>query len=312
MNTQENAVGGTNTLNPAIPTDAQIAAKEKADKKAADAQAKLDKKAAEDLIKADKKAADDLAKAEKAAVALQAKADAKALKDAEKAKKLADAAALKAKDAEENAGAIAEAKAKKEADAAAAKLEAKTKKDADKVAAKALKDAAKAEKAETALRLKSEGKTAREAHLASVAKSVAERRAATVTPGGRRPKATHIVLNADDSALSVPQKASVRGHVLAYIRENFVVGEQVCIETMGADIAAADLAASAARTPQILYGSALRQYLSKLEEMGHIDYVAVAPSEPESPACGAPDETGNASADQAEGQTVGEESPEQA
>jgi hypothetical protein len=80
--------------------------------------------------------------------------------------------------------------------------------------------------------------------------------------GGRRQKATHIILTGN--GISSPQTLSIRGKVFEHLKANHAIGDTVSID---------ELAESA---KHLLYGSSIRSYLSKLEEMGHLDFVVIA------------------------------------
>ncbi len=63
------------------------------------------------------------------------------------------------------------------------------------------------------------------------------------------------------NGISTPQELSVRGKVLAHIKANCEVGTEHDIEALGE------------ACKPLLYGATIRSYLSKLEEMGHLDFV---------------------------------------
>jgi hypothetical protein len=129
------------------------------------------------------------------------------------------------------------------------------------VKAKEQRDLDKTKKAQDkidAANAKKEGrKTATEARAAALL----ARKESSKPTEGRRAKATHIVYTAQ--GMSSPQSLSIRGKVLSHIVENCPVGEQVSIEEL------------AEACKGHLYGGNVRSYLSKLEEMGHLDFVTI-------------------------------------
>lgn len=221
---------------------AKVEAQAKRDAKKADAQTKRDEaNKAKEVKKAEAQAARDAKKAEAEAVRLAKASETQADRDAKKAE------AQAARDAEK-ATKAAERTAQKDAQ----KAERAQKKADDKAAALAEKEAQKTE---------------RKAQVEERAALVEARKAQTKIDGERRTKATHIVYTGN--GFSNPQSTSTRGKVLEYIQENVPVGHQVAIE---------DLAKAC---KPFLYGASIRAYLSKLEERGHLDFVALAVAEPE-------------------------------
>ncbi|EFG3743403.1 hypothetical protein BOU83_005149, partial [Escherichia coli] len=130
-----------------------------------------------------------------------------------------------------------------------AKEEAKAKRKAEREAAKiAAKEAAEQQKEQR----KKEAEERR--------KAIAERKAAKKANGQRRAKATHFIYTGN--GLSQPQEHSTRGRVLAAIKEG-EVGVAQSIDELGEKV------------KDQLFGASVRSYLSKLEEMGHIEFVDV-------------------------------------
>lgn len=232
---------GSNTQhNPKpAPTEAELAAqakKDAAEAKKAEAQAKRE---AAQKEREEKKAKRDAERAE-----------ANAKKDAERAEKAAKREAERAEKA-------AERERQKEAD-----------KEAKKAEREAAKEQKKAERAEAAEAKKAEreaqkeaAKEARKQEVAARQQALLDRKADTKVDGQRRAKATHVRLNA--AGLSNPQSTSTRGKVLEHLRTNYQPGDEIAIDTLAKDC------------KPVLYGASVRSFLSKLEEVGHVDFITV-------------------------------------
>jgi hypothetical protein len=230
------------------PTEAELAAqakKEAADKKKEEAQAKRE---AAQKERDEKKAKRDAERAE-----------ANAKKEAERTEK---AQKRDAERAEKNA----EREKQKEAD-----------KETKKAEREAAKETKKAERAEANEQKKAEreqqkeaAKEARKQDVAYRAQALSDRKAATKTDGQRRTKATHVHLN--ESGLSNPQATSTRGKVLEHLRKNYEAGDLISIDDLAKDC------------KPVLYGASIRSFLSKLEEVGHVDFVTSEAEEKSDPA----------------------------
>jgi flagellar biosynthesis GTPase FlhF len=160
--------------------------------------------------------------------------------------------------------------------ARAAAAEKAAKEAAEKKAQRAEEKKAAEEKAEQEKKARAEKRIADRQERE---RELEQRRAETITEGARRVKATHIVLRTD--GLSQPQQYSVRGRVLKWINENCEVGVPYPIEKIGEEL------------KPILFGSSIRSYLSKLEEMRHVDFKTI---EQEATQAGEPSTQENANA----------------
>ena len=253
-----------------VETTTQLSDEQKA-ALAAEKQAEKDRKAAEKKAAAEQKAAEKEAKAKEAQEKHEAKAkEAEAERAAKAEQKAKEAEAKRAEPAEKREAEKAEkAKAREAAKEQAAKerAEAQEKAKADRAAAldeqKRQRDA---EREANAAKRKEEAEAAkakRKEEAAARAAQIAERKASNKPESGRRTKATHIVYTGE--GLSSPQALSIRGKVLQYIKDNCPVGEEVSIDALGEAV------------KPLLYGSSVRSYLSKLEEMGHVNFVTKLP-----------------------------------
>ncbi|QRE00418.1 hypothetical protein [Burkholderia phage BCSR52] len=186
-----------------------------------------------------------------------------AIKDAERREKQEkrDAErAQKAKEAAEKKDEEKRVKAEQRDAARAAAAEKAAKEAAEKKAKRDEEKKAAEEKAEQEKKARAEKRIADRQERE---RELEQRRAETITEGARRVKATHIVLRTD--GLSQPQQYSVRGRVLKWINENCEVGVPYPIEKIGEEL------------KPILFGSSIRSYLSKLEEMRHVDFKTIEP-----------------------------------
>ena len=176
-------------------------------------------------------------------------------KAAEKAKKIAEREAMRL--------AQAEAKAKEKAEKAAQR-------EAEKAERKAQREAEKAEREAERQAAKEAAKAKREQEAQQRRERLEARKAMTRANGGRRPRA--VAFEFTGNGLSSPQEFSLRGKVFNYIKENFEIGERVEIESLQEQLS------------EMLYGSSVRSFLSKLEEMGHLTFFFDEPTSNDEPA----------------------------
>ncbi|QJB22113.1 hypothetical protein XccvBFoX7_gp55c [Xanthomonas phage FoX7] len=199
-------------------------------------------------------------KAEEREAAQKIKDEERLVKAKEKAEKQeAERAIQNAKKSEEREAAAAERAKQREAD----KVEKDKARELAKEEAKKLAEAAKEQKKAEREAATEQRKADRKAEAEARKAALEARRAETHNEGARRPKATHVKLTA--GGLSNPQSLSIRGRLLAYMKEQFQVGEEVEIEALGKS------------AEHLLYGVKVRSLLNKLDEAGHVDFVTRTP-----------------------------------
>jgi hypothetical protein len=224
----------------------------KALKKQEEREAKLAEKEAKREEQNKAKEAERAAKAEQKAAERESKA----------AEKAAEREAAKAAKAEEKAAERAKAAEQREADKLAKAEERKAAQEAAKAEREEAKAKAKQEKADAKAQAKLDRKAAAEGRKLAIE----ERRNETKSAGSRRARATHFIYTGE--GLSQPQAHSVRGKVFQYIKDHCEIGVPVDIASFGEEV------------KHMLYGSSIRSFLSKLEEMGHLDFTVLETQAP--------------------------------